>query len=392
MADEEVDSTSPRDDPPDDDTPRDNDDDEEDHGDGRRGGSSRRRSRSRSRDQDQKGDGGDSRRGERARSPERRDECRRPAGGGYNGPMKKLCFAFEQRGRCTNGIDCGYAHGQQEIGMMAGSRRSGGKGGKGGMGMGGKGKGGGRFGDDGYRGKGGGRGRATEQLLRDFGGRREREPSPYDPDDASAGSRSKGDSGLERALGGGPTGPRTKLLVSAIPDEFYKFDVLHGFFKKFGDIEGLELKSKNGEATVTFASEAEAEAAIKCPDAILGSRFITTSWYKPPRPTRDWGGGGKGKGRSGGPRITQLCQQFQWSRCSRGMECRFAHTGNELGEPQDEAFRMRQVQRPTVCLCSKYGLSFNMLALIQRELCCEASHAVARHALPFYSVWPAVGG
>eukprot|EP01052_Picozoa_sp_SAG31_P015620 SAG31_NODE_1009_length_10404_cov_27.639981_4_plen_263_part_00 len=71
-----------------------------------------------------------------------------------------------------------------------------------------------------------------------------------------------------------------KLLVRNIPGELCKFDKLREYFKRFGDIEGLDLQPKDGEATVTFATLKEADEAHKCPDAILGSRFITTAWRR----------------------------------------------------------------------------------------------------------------
>lgn len=47
---------------------------------------------------------------------------------GFKGPMKKmkLCTYFEAQGSCSRGAECTFAHGQHEIGTMAGGGKAGG--------------------------------------------------------------------------------------------------------------------------------------------------------------------------------------------------------------------------------------------------------------------------
>lgn len=123
--------------------------------------------------------------------------------------------------------------------------------------------GGGRGGRGGFAGRGRGRG--------GFGGR--------------------GGGGQGMMYGGRPLDQpeRCTLEVRRLPAHLNTIATLNDYFSKFGTIVNLQIKYENDPeaAVVQFASHAEAASAHRCPEAVLGNRFIKLFWHNKEQEKQD---------------------------------------------------------------------------------------------------------
>lgn len=74
---------------------------------------------------------------------------------------------------------------------------------------------------------------------------------------------------------------RCTLEVRRLPSNLNTIASLNDYFSKFGTIVNLQIKYEGDPeaAVVQFASHAEAAAAHRCPEAVLGNRFIKLFWH-----------------------------------------------------------------------------------------------------------------
>lgn len=86
---------------------------------------------------------------------------------------------------------------------------------------------------------------------------------------------------------------RRTLEVRKIPPELNTISKLNEYFGQFGEVTQIVVchEGDREAALVTFASQSEAMAANRCPDAVLGNRFIKLFWHskerqEPPKPER----------------------------------------------------------------------------------------------------------
>lgn len=75
------------------------------------------------------------------------------------------------------------------------------------------------------------------------------------------------------------------LEVRKIPPELNSITKLNEYFSKFGEVTQINV-SFDGDreaALITFASHVQASTAHRCPDAVLGNRFIKVFWHSKER-------------------------------------------------------------------------------------------------------------
>ena len=75
------------------------------------------------------------------------------------------------------------------------------------------------------------------------------------------------------------------LEVRKIPPELNTITMLNEYFAKFGEVTQINVcyDGDREAALITFASHAQASAAHRCPDAVLGNRFIKVFWHSKER-------------------------------------------------------------------------------------------------------------
>ncbi|PWN45527.1 hypothetical protein IE81DRAFT_320289 [Ceraceosorus guamensis] len=66
----------------------------------------------------------------------------------------------------------------------------------------------------------------------------------------------------------------TALVVENIPPESLELIKVNEFFKRFGTITNIQIDVPGKKALVEYSRPDEAKAAISCPDAVLGNRFV----------------------------------------------------------------------------------------------------------------------
>lgn len=66
----------------------------------------------------------------------------------------------------------------------------------------------------------------------------------------------------------------TALVVENIPPESLELIKINEFFKRFGTITNIQVDVPGKKALVEYSKPEEAKAAISCPDAVLGNRFV----------------------------------------------------------------------------------------------------------------------
>ena len=82
---------------------------------------------------------------------------------------------------------------------------------------------------------------------------------------------------------------RCTLEVRRLPSHLNTIACLNDYFSKFGTIVNLQIKYESDPeaAVVQFASHAEAAAAHRCPEAVLGNRFIKLFWHNKEQEKQD---------------------------------------------------------------------------------------------------------
>lgn len=82
---------------------------------------------------------------------------------------------------------------------------------------------------------------------------------------------------------------RCTLEVRRLPAHLNTIASLNDYFSKFGTIVNLQIKYENDPeaAVVQFASHAEAASAHRCPEAVLGNRFIKLFWHNKDQEKQD---------------------------------------------------------------------------------------------------------
>ena len=82
---------------------------------------------------------------------------------------------------------------------------------------------------------------------------------------------------------------RCTLEVRRLPSHLNTIASLNDYFSKFGTIVNLQIKYDNDPegAVVQFASHPEAAAAHRCPEAVLGNRFIKLFWHNKDQEKQD---------------------------------------------------------------------------------------------------------
>ncbi|XP_001633840.2 RNA-binding protein 26 [Nematostella vectensis] len=73
------------------------------------------------------------------------------------------------------------------------------------------------------------------------------------------------------------------LEIKKIPRDQNNITKLNEYFKRFGNIVNIQVNAFNDPeaALVQFSNSLEARNAYRCPDAVLGSRFIRVFWHNP---------------------------------------------------------------------------------------------------------------
>jgi len=94
--------------------------------------------------------------------------------------------------------------------------------------------------------------------------------------------------------GGGPGRPHDQpekctLEVRRLPAELNNIATLNEYFSKFGTIVNLQVRFQGDPeaAVVQFSSHSEASSAHRCPDAVLGNRFIKLFWHNKEQEQQD---------------------------------------------------------------------------------------------------------
>lgn len=82
---------------------------------------------------------------------------------------------------------------------------------------------------------------------------------------------------------------RCTLEVRRLPANLNTIASLNDYFSKFGTIVNLQIKYEGDPeaAVVQFASHAEAASAHRCPEAVLGNRFIKLFWHNKEQEKQD---------------------------------------------------------------------------------------------------------
>lgn len=75
----------------------------------------------------------------------------------------------------------------------------------------------------------------------------------------------------------------TVLEIKKLPVNKNNISTLNDYFQKFGKIVNIQVSAlgQADAALIQFSTNAEANKAITCSDAVLGNRFIRTFWYRP---------------------------------------------------------------------------------------------------------------
>lgn len=96
----------------------------------------------------------------------------------------------------------------------------------------------------------------------------------------SRGMRGGGRFGRGRIMQTDPS-EKCTLEVRKLPQQLNTISTLNEFFSKFGTIVNLQVRYQGDPeaAVVQFATHGEAVAAHRCPDAVLGNRFIKLFWH-----------------------------------------------------------------------------------------------------------------
>lgn len=112
-----------------------------------------------------------------------------------------------------------------------------------------------------------------------FGGKprhsdRSRSPGPLPLSSATTTTRSQG------GYYNHPPAPGThkRLLVSHIPVKDCNRETLEQYFARFGPLAHVEVNTGQSRAMIEFERPEDASEAFKCPDAVLGNRFVRMVW------------------------------------------------------------------------------------------------------------------
>ena len=103
-------------------------------------------------------------------------------------------------------------------------------------------------------------------------------------------SRGRGFRGRGRGYRGSASGGMSRsndqpekctLEVRRLPSNLNNISSLNEYFSKFGTIVNLQVRFQGDPeaAVIQFSSQAEASAAHRCPEAVLGNRFIKLFWH-----------------------------------------------------------------------------------------------------------------
>ena len=99
-----------------------------------------------------------------------------------------------------------------------------------------------------------------EKIIETATHHRSSSPSPISSKDQTVHRRGSTDTGT--------------LMVDRLPIEHCQERSLIDYFSKFGDLDRVSLDTETRRAEIKFINQEDAQAAIECPDAILGNRFI----------------------------------------------------------------------------------------------------------------------
>jgi hypothetical protein len=141
-------------------------------------------------------------------------------------------------------------------------------------------------------------------------------------------------------------GDSNTLIVDRLPMEYCQERSLIDYFSKFGQLDRVSLDSDSRKAEIRFINQEDAQAAIECPDAILGNRFIRiyyASKMKRPHPSARDSSLSKVRKPKQHPRLTRSQSKMVASSTSISKE-----------EKQQRLAHLLQVQRQKQELYEKY--------------------------------------
>lgn len=86
-----------------------------------------------------------------------------------------------------------------------------------------------------------------------------------------------------------PRPPRTTLELQNVPVELNSIAKLNEYFGKFGELAHIQvgMGPQRRGAIIRYREARAAKAAISCPDAVLGNRFIRVHWAQEAAPADD---------------------------------------------------------------------------------------------------------
>jgi RNA recognition motif-containing protein len=135
------------------------------------------------------------------------------------------------------------------------------------------------------------------------------------------------------------------LIVDRLPMEHCQERLLIDYFSKFGDLDRVSLDAESRRAEIKFINQEDAQAAVECPDAILGNRFIRIYFASKSKRRHPF---------ERGPSLSKVRKPKQHLSLTRSQSKMVASSASSKEEKQQRLAHLLQMQRQKQELYEKY--------------------------------------